>query len=216
VTREELASLSALRLRTPRLELRLGARAELLALARLAERGVHPPAEMPFAVPWTDRGGTPGFAEEFASFHERTLAAWSPDDWNLNLLAFRDGVPVGVQSVGARRFAAERVVATGSWLGQEHQGRGLGTEMRAAVLELAFAHLGAVAATSGWLESGSGQSAGVSRKLGYREVGVHAESPRGKPVTHHDLRLERAGWRCPIAVQLDCVGPCLALFGASA
>jgi RimJ/RimL family protein N-acetyltransferase len=121
---------------------------------------------------------------------------------------------VGVQSVGARRFASERVVATGSWLGRELQGRGLGTEMRAAVLELAFVCLGAVAATSGWLESGSGQSAGVSRKLGYREVGLHAESPRGEPVVHHDLRLDREDWRCPVAVEVDGVDPCLTLFGA--
>jgi RimJ/RimL family protein N-acetyltransferase len=208
------APLAALRLRTPRLELRLGAPDELLALARVAERGVHPPGEMPFAVPWTDRAGTPGFADEFAAFHEQTLAAWSPADWNLNLVAFHDGGPVGVQSVGARRFEEERVVATGSWLGRELQGRGLGTEMRAAVLELAFAHLGAVAATSGWLESGSGQSAGVSRKLGYREVGVHAESPRGEPVVHHDLRLAREDWRCPVAVEVEGVERCRELFGA--
>lgn len=216
MTRAELAPLFELRLRTPRLELRLGSRDELAALGRLARRGIHPPGEMPFAVAWTDGAGEPGFVDEFVAFHEQALGAWSPHEWTLSLLAFQEGDPVGTQGVGAKRFAAERVVTTGSWLGREHQGRGLGTEMRAAVLELAFGPLRAAAARSGWLESGAGQSAGVSAKLGYREVGVHAESPRGEPVPHHDLRLERHEWRCPIHVEITGAGPCLPLFGLGA
>jgi RimJ/RimL family protein N-acetyltransferase len=212
----EPALLYALRLRTPRLELRLGTREELLELGRLAERGVHRPGEMPFAVPWTDRIGAPGFRDEFVAFHEQALAGWSRDGWTLNLIAFHDGAPIGSQTIGARRFAVERLVTTGSWLGLVHQGRGLGTEMRAAVLELAFGCLGAVAAVSGWLESGAGQSAGVSAKLGYRETGTHVESPRGEPVVHHDVRLERAEWRCPIEVEMEGVAPCLPLFGLDA
>ncbi|WP_431931678.1 GNAT family N-acetyltransferase [Nonomuraea jabiensis] len=35
---------------------------------------------------------------------------------------------------------------TGSWIAREHQGKGYGTESRAAVLELAFAHLRALEA----------------------------------------------------------------------
>ena len=42
-----MEALHGLRLRTPRLELRLGLREELLDLGRLAERGIHPPDEMP-------------------------------------------------------------------------------------------------------------------------------------------------------------------------
>lgn len=207
------ASLRSLRLRTPRLELRLGSRDELRALAEVARSGVHPPDEMPFAVPWTDRASEPSFLEEFLAFHEQALASWASDDWELNLLAFLDGRPVGTQGVSGRRFAAERTVATGSWLGRPWQGMGLGTEMRAAVLELAFAWLGAAAAVSGWLESGAGQSAGVSARLGYHEVGTHVETPRGKPVVHHDVRLERAEWRCQFAVEIEGAEACLPLFG---
>ncbi len=213
VTPPGLAPLLGLRLRTPRLELRLGNRAELGALARVAERGVHPPDEMPFAVPWTDRIGEAGFCDDFVAFHEETLAQWSPADWMLHLLVFHEGTPVGDQSIGARALAAERIVGTGSWLGAAYQGQGMGTEMRTAVLELAFAQLGATAATSGWLESGSGQSGGVSAKLGYRETGTHVESPRGGPVVHHDLRLEREDWRPPCSVVIEGVEPCLPLFG---
>jgi hypothetical protein len=41
-------------LRTPRLELRPDDDAGLDELVAVAYDGVHPPAEMPFAVPWTD------------------------------------------------------------------------------------------------------------------------------------------------------------------
>ena len=210
----DLSALRALRLRTPRLELRLGDRSDLEALAHVAEDGIHPPDEMPFAVPWTDGIGTPGFVEGFVAFHEEALAGWSPESWALNLLAFRAGSPVGTQELLAERFATERVVATGSWLGAAHQNHGLGTEMRAAVLELAFGPLGAVAALSGWVESGAGQSARVSARLGYREVGTELASPRGEPFVRHDLRLDRDDWRCPIEVELAGVEPCLPLFGA--
>jgi RimJ/RimL family protein N-acetyltransferase len=212
----DVAALYGLRLRTPRLVLRLGERAELEALAHVASAGIHPPDEMPFAVPWTDASNEPGFVEDFAAFHQRRLAEWTPEGWALNLLAFHDGAPVGSQGLRATQFATDRSVETGSWLGTASQGRGLGTEMRAAVLELAFTRLGARVARSGWLESGAAQSASVSARLGYREVGTHLESPRGEPVPHHDLVLARAEWSCPIAVEIVGVEPCLPLFGAAA
>lgn len=211
----DVSPLRALGLRTPRLVLRLGDRSELEALARAAERGIHDPAEMPFAVPWTDAVGTPGFVDGFVGFHEQALAEWRRDFWRLNLLAFRGGEPVGTQEIQATRFGTDRVVGTGSWLGRAHQGQGLGTEMRAAVLELAFARLGATAAESAWIESGAGQSAGVSARLGYVETGTELVHPRDEPVVRHNLRLARSDWTCPFAIELEGVGPCLPLFGAT-
>ncbi len=87
--------------------------------------------------------------------------------------------------------------------------------MRAAVLELAFRGLGADLATSGWLE-GNDASRRVSEKLGYRETGVRTESPRGRSVVAHDVVIERSAWRSPVAVHLEGLEPCLALFGVSA
>jgi RimJ/RimL family protein N-acetyltransferase len=212
----DVSALYALRLRTPRLVLRLGDRRELEALARVAATGIHPPDEMPFAVAWTDASSEPGFVDGFVAFHEEALATWAPERWMLNLIAFADGEPVGTQGVGATGFAAERTVETGSWLGVSSQGRGLGTEMRAAVLELAFGALGAVAARSGWSEGGAGQSARVSARLGYRETGTHVLRPRDEPFVHHDLLLERARWRSPVAVEIEGAGSCLPLFGTKA
>jgi RimJ/RimL family protein N-acetyltransferase/predicted GNAT family acetyltransferase len=202
--------LTRLRVRTPRLELRLGTRAELWALANVALAGIHDPAVMPFEFPWTDTLT----AESAVEFHEQALANWNPSDWQLNLLAFYRGRVVGTQGIGAERFAEERVVSTGSWLGQAWQGQGLGTEMRGAVLQLAFAGLGAERAVSG-VVAGNPQSLGVSRKLGYEVVGSHTVSPRGEPLEHTDLELRRENFRSAVPVEIVGLEPLLPLFGAA-
>ena len=124
--------LRRLRLRTPRLELRLPSREELHELFRVAEAGIHPPEEMPFGVAWTDDLDL----ERFVAFHESALETWSPASWDLNLVTFLDGRVIGTQALHGRSFGVTREVGSGSWLGQPYQGLGLGTEQRAAVLEL--------------------------------------------------------------------------------
>ena len=86
----DLDALLGLRLQTPRLELRVGTPEEIDELGRLAQRGVHPPEEMPFAVAWTDGIGQPGFGEASAEFHRSHLTSWSPTDWHLDLLVWAD------------------------------------------------------------------------------------------------------------------------------
>jgi GNAT superfamily N-acetyltransferase len=54
-----------------------------------------------------------------------------------------DGEPVGMQDLIGAEFAAFATVSTFSWLGPGYRGRGIGTEMRAAALHLAFAGLAA-------------------------------------------------------------------------
>ena len=127
------------------------------------------------------------------------------DEWTLNLVTFLEGTPIGSQSVAGKDFAVTREVSTGSWLGQDYQGLGYGTEQRAAVLELAFRGLGARVALSGALE-GNIASARVSEKLGYRVAGTSSVSPRGVPVPHTDLRLDAADWP-GYPVELEGVDP---------
>jgi RimJ/RimL family protein N-acetyltransferase len=203
-------ALAGIRLRTPRLELRLPSEDELVDLFRVAEGGIHPPGEMPFYVPWTDDLRL----EPFLEFHREALSAWRPEKWALNLIAFLDGRPIGSQGVDAENFAAERTVASGSWLGAQYQGRGLGTEQRAAVLELAFSGLEAEAAVSGSFVHNV-KSQRVSEKLGYRRTGTRTMESRGAPVEHLDYRLERADWRSPVEVEITGLGPALPLFGAA-
>jgi len=202
--------LTRLRVRTPRLELRLGTDTELRELGRVAMAGIHDPDVMPFEFPWTD-----DLTEESVlDFHRRQLHAFTPEDWSLGLVVFHRGRPIGIQSVGAERFAETHRVGTGSWLGREWQGRGLGTEMRAAVLQLAFGGLGAEVAVSGAI-AGNPQSLGVSRKLGYEVVGSHVVSPRGEPLEHTDIELRRESFRPPVPVELVALAPLLPLFGAA-
>ena len=210
----DTAALYGLRLGTPRLELRLGSHDELIELAKLAEGGVHPDEEMPFAVAWTDGIGQPDFIDEFVAFHKRHLDRWSPQDWTLNLLVWEANELAGTQELFARRFAYRFEVGTGSWLGSVFQRRGIGTEMRAAVLEFAFRGLGAVRAESSWLE-GNEASRRVSEKLGYVEYALGTKSPRGAPVVEHGVEIERSAWRSPVPVEIEGLEPCLSLFGLS-
>jgi RimJ/RimL family protein N-acetyltransferase len=176
-----------IRLRTPRLELRLATTAEARRLFEVARAGVHDPAVMPFEVPWTDNLDEADFVSHVTAVSESEL----------RFVAFLDGQPVGVQALGLR----PEWVTTGSWLGRAHQGRGLGTEMRAAVLTYAFERLGATVARSGAV-SGNEQSLGVSRKLGYEVVGSHVVAPRGEPVEHTDVELRRERFVSPVPVEV--------------
>ena len=205
--------LTGLRLRTPRLELRLPALADLDELAGLAAEGVHDPGVQPFGVAWTDVPPEER-ARSVIQFQLSQWGAWSPADWSLNLVAILGDEIVGTQGVAGRDFAVLREVSTGSWLGRRHQGQGLGTEMRAAVLHLAFAGLDAEYATSNAFTDNPA-SLGVSRKLGYLPDGIQRQVIRDRPAVLHLLRLDRAGWQAcqRVPVEITGLGPCLPSFG---
>jgi RimJ/RimL family protein N-acetyltransferase len=205
--------LFGLRLTTPRLELRVPDLADLARLADVAAAGVHDPDRQPFAVPWTD--GTPvEVARGTLQFQWRMLGQWAPDNWSLHFVTVCDGQVIGTQAIDARNFATLREVGTGSWLGRAHHGKGLGTEMRAAVLGLAFAGLGAQWATSEAFADNAA-SYSVSRKLGYADDGVALHVVRGKPVVGRRLRLDRAGWAAArtVEVRIEGLPACLPMFG---
>jgi RimJ/RimL family protein N-acetyltransferase len=210
----DLSPLFGLRLRTTRLELRLPTEEEVLQLAEVAERGVHPPDEMPFLVPWTDGIGSPSFREDFLRYHLDIRERWRPDEWNLELAVWAQGSPIGVQAIHATDFARERTALSASWLGRTFQGNGYGTEMRAAILELAFAGLGALAAGSGALE-GNIASERVSAKLGYADAGEQWPTLRGVPVRERRFLLRRERWERVDHPPVEITGlePCLRLFG---
>lgn len=134
-------------LRTPRLELRVPDLTRLAELAALATAGVHDPAVQPFLAAWTDQPPE-RIAPAVLQWNWGTWAGWRPEKWELGLVVIADGRVAGTQSIEADDVATLREVGTGSWLGRAEHGRGYGTEMRAAVLELAFAGLGADFATS--------------------------------------------------------------------
>jgi RimJ/RimL family protein N-acetyltransferase len=208
--------LFGLRLRSERLVLRLPTDDELLRLLDLAKAGIHPPDEMPFGVAWSTIP-SPAFERQFLQHHWSMRGSWSPEQWGLNLMAELDGAPVGTQSIGGSQFAIHRTVDTGSWLGRANQGRGLGKEMRAAVLGFAFEGLGAyVAETTAFLDNTASNA--VSRSLGYVENGVGSLAPEGVARPTQKFRMSVEDWhaRPRPALTIEGLDACLHLFGVSA
>ena len=205
--------LAGLRLLTPQLELRLPTDRDLDELADLAAAGVHDPEVQPFGFPWTDVSPAER-GRSTVQYHWSQRAAWKPEQWSLDLVVVRDEVVIGMQGISAADFAVVREVSTGSWLGQAYQGQGIGTEMRAAVLHLAFDGLGAHYATSNAFTDNPA-SLRVSRKLGYADDGIQRQVSRGRPATLRRLRLSRETWQSTHSLPVTIVGlqSCLPLFG---
>lgn len=197
---------------TPRLELRLPTLADLDALAERAAEGIHDEDVMPFLTPWTDT--TPEErARRTVAWQLETLGRTSPGDWTCPFVVLLDGQVVGTQQISATDFPVLREVRTGSWLGRRFQGRGVGTEMRAAVLHLAFSGLKADYARTEAFDDNPASLA-VTRGLGYREDGVSLVNRRGSRAVNRRFRLARAEWTPRAGIRLHNLEPCLPLLGA--
>jgi RimJ/RimL family protein N-acetyltransferase len=194
------AVLAHVRLRTPRLELRLGSEHELRELGELFRHGTYPDyMESVTSGLFFDGVKEANWVENFVAHHHSWLDESTPAEWYFNFLAFVGGKVIGSQGLQSRSGSS---VFTNSLIGRRYQGRGYGTEMRAAVLSLAFAVLGARSAISdAW--AGNEPSLAVSRKLGYLTVGTEVHHPRGEPVEHEVMRLEASRFRSPVAVEID-------------
>jgi RimJ/RimL family protein N-acetyltransferase len=213
VTHPEQWPLRNLVLRTPRLELRPDDDEGLRELVEEAYLGVHPKDQMPFLVPWTD--ADPAYlGRGMLQHYWSERARLAPERWAVHFLVRLDGRVIGTQSVQGADFAVTREVSTGSWLGLRHQGRGVGTEMRAAVLQFAFDTLGARCARS-IAFADNHASHRVSQRLGYRRDGTETSVRRGSPVEDVRLLLSREdfvrpGWK----VDVEGADGCLPLLGA--
>lgn len=199
--------LRKLLLRTPRLTLAPDDDEGLYELAALALRGVHPPGEMPFLVPWTDQPPDEMVRNTLQYFWgQRSRLA--PSDWCVNFLVRHQGEVIGLQSMSGKEFAITREVSTGSWLGMAFQRQGFGTEIRAAVLLLAFDHLGVVTARSAAFTDNPA-SQRVSERLGYRTDGSGVHVRRGERATEIRLVVEpqdfvRPQWSLKVAGMDGC------------
>ncbi|UDY37093.1 GNAT family N-acetyltransferase [Dermatobacter hominis] len=181
-----------IRIRTPRLELRPIREQEMADLVAVVDAGVHDPATMPFLNPFTDVEN-PARTRDSYRFWFRNWAEWSTDRWHLPMAVYEGGRCVGTQGVEAQRFPLLRTVSTGSFLGLADQGRGIGREMRAAVLHLAFAGLGAArAVTEAFTDNVASQR--VTESLGYRPNGTDVVPRRDGTGVVQRYVLERSDW----------------------
>lgn len=205
--------LFGLRIVTPRLELRPPNDGDLADLATVAADGVHDPDFMPFSVPWTE-GGPETAARSVLQFNWRLRGEWKPEAWHLSLVTVVDGEVVGTQGILGNDFGVTKTVETGSWLGKRHQGKGIGKEMRAAVLHFAFVGLGAEVALSGaWQDNQP--SLGVSAALGYEPNGERVGVRQGRGDRLIGLRLPRSVWEAGRRddIRIDGLEDCRAEFG---
>ena len=138
---------------------------------------------------------------------------WSPESWCLDLAVEVEDRVVGVQALEGDQFRLLRTVDSFSWLAKDVRGRGLATEMRTAVLALAFDHLGAEVAVSSAVTDNA-PSLAVSYRLGYVDNGLsRTNTPTGPRDLQH-VRLTREVWRASDrTADVTGLDPCLPWFG---
>jgi RimJ/RimL family protein N-acetyltransferase len=139
-----------------------------------------------------------------------------PDFWRLFFVVMVDGRPVGEQTLTGASFSTLGTVTTFSWLSADERGRGLGREMRAAILQLAFDGLGAREAASDAFVDNRGSNA-VSQGLGYEPNGSDWATRQGEPALLNRWRLTRDNWepRRRDDIELHNVEACRALLPLS-
>jgi RimJ/RimL family protein N-acetyltransferase len=203
-----------LRVRTPRLVL-AGATDDMLErLIPVVRAGVVGPGPLPFDDPMSLYEDSP---EREWRWLRGIWAGRSHVDrswWRLYFVVLVDDEPVGMQDVIGVRFAEFGTVMTFSWLGPEYRGHGIGTEMRAAALHLAFDGLAAREAASEAFADNRASNR-VSQALGYEPNGTRWDSRRGEaaPLTHWKLTRDRWEKTRRTDIELTGVQDCLPVLG---
>lgn len=204
-----------LRITAGPLELRGISDDDIAALANLAGRGIHPPDRMPFSTPWTDAPAAE-LPLRFARYHWGNRVSFIPEHWSLDLVVVWEGVVAGTQGFSTSNYLVTRTGETGSWLGQEHQGRGIGTRMRQAMCAFLFDCLEAQEITSGAFVDNPASLA-VSRKVGYRANGQRRMVRRpGEWQVNQGLVLTRDTFVRGPAITVEGLAPVRRLIGLEA
>ncbi|MFD3400889.1 GNAT family N-acetyltransferase [Kribbella sp. NPDC058693] len=116
------------------------------------------------------------------------------DAWRMYFVVVVDRRPVGMQDLIGVNFSTLGTVTSFSWLSADERGRGLGREMRAAILHLAFEGLGAKEAGSDAFVDNHGSNA-ISQALGYEPNGSDWATRLGEPALLNRWRLTRDNWQ---------------------
>ncbi len=199
---------------TPRLAL-TGAADDLLErLVPVIRGGVIGPREKPFDDPMSLYEDSPQREWLWLRRIWNGRARVDPQWWRLYFVVMVDDTPVGMQDLIGTNFAAFGTVSTFSWLQPSSRHRGIGTEMRSAVLHLAFAGLGAREASSEAFADNEASN-GVSRALGYEPNGTAWATRRGNPALLTMWKLTRQRWEQNRRddIQLTGVEACLPVLG---
>ena len=187
--------LLGLRVSTPRLELRAATDELLDQLAEVVRAGKTHAHPAPYDDPMSFYEIDPDVrVARWLRAIWRRRGTVEPGSWRLYFVVMLDGRPVGEQTLTGVDFADLGTVTTFSWLSSDERGRGLGQEMRAAILHLAFDGLGAKEAASDAFVDNHGSNA-ISRRLEYEPNGSDWATRQGEPAQLHRWRLTRDRWQ---------------------
>jgi len=190
---------------TPLLSL-LGATDELLEqLLPVVRKGVVTAPPWPFDDPMSLYKDNPDREWAWLRAIWAGRAKVSDDFWRLYFVVAVDGKPVGMQDLKATNFSDFGAVDTFSWLSPDARGRGLGKEMRRAVLHLAFDGLHAQAAASDAFFDNHASNR-VSEALGYQRNGTDWATRRGEAAELYRWRLTREQWFKSRREDIDLIG----------
>ncbi|SDR88973.1 GNAT family N-acetyltransferase [Actinopolymorpha singaporensis] len=199
---------------TPRLSL-LGATDELLErLVPTVRRGVATAPPWPFDDPMSLYKDSPEREWSWLRAVWAGRGRVTDSFWRLYFVVVVDGEPVGMQDLVGTDFASFGTVHTFSWLDPDLRGRGLGKEMRQAVLQLAFDGIGArYAGSDAFFDNHASNR--VSQALGYERNGNDWDTRRGEPAEIHRWRLTREQWSKNRRDDIELVGvaECLPVLG---
>lgn len=178
---------------TPALSL-MGATDELLArLVPTVRKGIATEPPWPFDDPMSLYKDSPerewGWLRGVWAGRGRV----SDSFWRLYFVVVVDGEPVGMQDLVGKNFSAFGTVSSFSWLGPDVRGRGLGREMRQAVLHLAFEGLGAREAGSDAFFDNHASNR-ISATVGYEPNGLDWDTRKGEAAAINRWRLTREQW----------------------
>jgi RimJ/RimL family protein N-acetyltransferase len=182
------------RISTPTLELRAATDDLLDQLAEVVRAGKTHADPAPYDDPMSFYEPDPDLrVAKWLRAIWRRRGKVEPDSWRLNFVVMVDGRPVGEQSLTGVNFSTLGTVTSFSWLSVDERGRGVGHEMRAAILHLAFDGLGAKEAGSDAVLDNHGSNA-ISRDLGYEPNGSEWATRQGEPALLNRWRLTRDNW----------------------
>ncbi|MCD1286428.1 MULTISPECIES: GNAT family protein [unclassified Brevibacterium] len=184
-----------IRVKTPRLEL-VGAGDDMLEqLIPLVREGKAFAEPAPYDDPMSFYESDPETrVNSWLQGVWRARGRFTPSEFRLGFAVLVDGRAVGMQDLIAEKFDTCATVLSFSWLSTDVRGRGLGTEMRSAMLHLAFAGLDAREAASDAFTANIGSNR-VSESLGYEPNGVEWDTRRGDPALLQRWRLTRQAWQ---------------------
>ena len=203
-----------LHVRTPRLTL-AGATDELLErLVPVVREGVAGLDQAPFDDPMSLYEDNPQREWKWLRGIWAGRARVNPEWWRIYFVVIVDDHPVGMQDLIGVNFTTFGTIGTFSWLQPSLRRHGFGTEMRSAILHLAFAGLGAREASSDAFTDNDASN-GVSRALGYEPNGTDWATRRGNPALLTRWRLTRERWEQGRRSDIELTGTeaCLPVLG---